>query len=210
MDPEKKKKEQAPAQRKPLEGENEQLPVMAPPAFSPTAAPVNQQGATGTPPLNLQLPQMQLNPPTFGSDIDPDLMRRMALVQRLRNRTPLLGGLLSEEHILKLWHTPSDSTYDWDNGESGRTWDLYGPEQMDEQMQIGQLLNEHYPEQPGWSWGVNGNGLGGTYNFNGGSTLDLGVMPHSPEDLSQEFPWMEKDEDAPMVDGATFGMTYRW
>lgn len=209
MDPEKKKKEQAAPPRKALEAEGEQLPVMAPPAFSPAATHLGL-GPAGIPPLNLQLPQMQLTPPAFGTDVDPELMRRMALVQRLRNRTPLVGGLLNEEQLLNLWHTPSDSTYEWDNGESGRTWDLYGPEQMDEQMQIGQLLNQYYPEKPGWSWGVNGNGLGGTYNFQGGSTLDLGVMPHTPEDFSQEFPWMEKDEDAPLVDGATLGMTYRF
>lgn len=230
MDPKEKKNLQEAAPRPALEESGERIPELTPPTFGPTSSSLPPQAGLfppssaaptlGQQPLNLSLspellsPQLSpfaANPATpMGPDIDPDLMRRMALIRSLRNRTPLVGGLLSEEQVLRLWHTPSDSTYEWDNGESGRTWDLYGPEQMDEQIQIGEMLRQFYPVKPGWEWGVNGNGFGGTYNFENGNTLDLGIKPHSPEDYSREFPWMGEDEDAPMFDGATLGATYRW
>jgi hypothetical protein len=225
MDPKEKKNKELSTPRPALEEGSEAAPQLAPPSFMPTAGilpphlgqmPMGTGPTLGPGPLNLSLspqlmgPQYQLNPPQLGSNIDPDLMRRMALMDRLRNRTPLVGGLLSEEQILRLWHTPSDSTYEWDNGQSGRTWDLYGPEQMDEQIQIGEMLQQFYPIKPGWEWGVNGNGFGGTYNFENGNTLDLGVKPHSPEDYARHFPWMGEDENAPMFDGATLGATFRW
>lgn len=219
MDPKKKEKTHLIQSKQEKDADLAGLPQMAPPEFTPTAEPIQKKDPTESgpgipttlpPALLPQVPNYQLTPPTAPGQVDPELMRRMALIQRLRQRTPLVGGLLSEEQILNLWHTPSDSTYEWDNGESGHTWDLYGPEQMDEQIQIGEMLRQLYPIKPGWETGFNGNGLGGTQTFENGTSLDLGIKPHSPEDMREQFPWLPVDEDAPMFDGATFGATYHF
>lgn len=157
--------------------------------------------------LNLGLPQLQLGGPQVGpaqvagapqtgpvadgSETSPDLspteqpqfLQDDETVRNLRERLPLIGGLLPESALLSIWQVdPLTSTYEGQNGEDVNLWSQLSDEQIQEQMDIMRIMRERHPTQQGMDWGLNGQGVGGTYNYDDGDSTTFGVMPSTHDD----------------------------
>lgn len=184
--------------------------IPSPDAPAPTTSP-GTNPTSGTTPVPGVLPNpgsFQLTPPNLLGPsvpgIDPRIMAEMDLMQSLRTRTPF-GASIPDEWLLNMWSISPDDTYDWSNGESGRRWDLLSPEQIDEQMLMQQVLNRRFPTDQGWRFGLNKMGLGPSYRY-GENELNFGLSPYQSPDPALEYPFLEPNEDAPLIDGGTLGI----
>lgn len=79
-------------------------------------------------------------------------------------------------------------------------WSQLGPRELEEQMRISRMIAERRRFNLGWDGPITGQGLGASYQWADGRSLNMGVMPTFNEDST-----------APMgLDGARLGLDYRF
>lgn len=102
--------------------------------------------------------------------------RELALIERLRRRTPLVGSVLPESWILGMWRIGPFDTIDGPDGPQ-RTYDLLDGEGMDEQMLINRIMARDHPDPLGWRPSLNDQGFGLSHLWESGTEFNLGVLP---------------------------------
>ena len=181
------------------------MPGLSPGMGTPGLAPLS--------PSLLSSPQVgplapQANPALLNPAMNP-ANDDFAFMQGLRQRLPLVGGLLSTDATLGLWQVdPLAAPFQDQDGNARRNpdgspmtqWSQLGPRELEEQMRISRMIAERRHLNLGWDGPLNGQGVGASYQWADGRSLSMGVMPT-----------FNGDSTAPMgLDGARLGVDYRF